>query len=73
MLTRGDVNGEKKPRRIVGVVADVRGRINEDPPPAVYVPYAQIAFFNMELLVHTRDSVACRPQIRGGCVADHRS
>jgi ABC-type antimicrobial peptide transport system permease subunit len=47
-----------KPRRIVGVVADVRGRINEDPPPAVYVPYAQMAFFNMGLLVHTRDSVA---------------
>jgi putative ABC transport system permease protein len=58
VLTRGDVNGEKKPRRIVGVVADVRGRINEDPPPAVYVPYSQMAFFNMELLVHTRDSVA---------------
>jgi putative ABC transport system permease protein len=58
VLTRGDVNGEKKPRRIVGVVADVRGRINEDSPPAVYVPYSQMAFFNMELLVHTRDSVA---------------
>jgi putative ABC transport system permease protein len=58
VLTRNDVNGEKKPRRIVGVVADVRGRINEDPPPAVYVPYSQMAFFNMELLVHTRDSVA---------------
>jgi putative ABC transport system permease protein len=57
VLTRNDVNGEKKPRRIVGVVADVRGRINEDPPPAVYVPYAQMAFFNMELLVHTRDDV----------------
>jgi putative ABC transport system permease protein len=58
VLTRNDVNGEKKPRRIVGVVADVRGRINEDPPPAVYVPYSQMAFFNMELLVHTRDSIA---------------
>lgn len=55
VLTRNDVNGEKNPRRIVGVVADVRGRINEDPPPAVYVPYAQMSFFNMELLVHTRD------------------
>ncbi|MGC2741786.1 MAG: ABC transporter permease, partial [Candidatus Angelobacter sp.] len=58
VLTRNDVNGEKKPRRIVGVVADVRGRINEDPPPAVYVPYSQMAFFNVELLVHTHDSVA---------------
>jgi putative ABC transport system permease protein len=58
VLTRNDVNGEKKPRRIVGVVGDVRGRINEDPPPTIYVPYAQMAFFNMELLVHTRDSVS---------------
>jgi predicted permease len=66
VLTRNDVNGEKKPRRIVGVVADVRGRINEDPPPAVYVPYTQMAFFNMELLIHTRDSV---PAVRKSVTA----
>jgi putative ABC transport system permease protein len=66
VLTRNDVNGEKKPRRIVGIVADVRGRINEDPPPAVYVPYAQMAFFNMELLIHTRDSV---PAVRKSVAA----
>ena len=66
VLTRGDVNGEKKPRRIVGVVADVRGRINEDPPPAVYVPYAQMAFFSMEVLVHTRDSA---PAVRKSVAA----
>ena len=66
VLTRNDVNGEKKPRRIVGMVADVRGRINEDPPPAVYVPYAQMAFFNMELLVHTRDSL---PAVRKSVAA----
>lgn len=66
VLTRADVNGENKPRRIVGVVADVRGRINEYPPPAVYVPYAQMAFFNMELLVHTRDSV---PAVRKSVAA----
>ena len=66
VLTRNDVNGEKKPRRIVGIVGDVRGRINEDPPPAIYVPYAQMAFFNMELLVHTRDSV---PAVRKSVAA----
>jgi putative ABC transport system permease protein len=66
VLTRNDVNGEKKPRRIVGVIADVRGRINEDPPPTVYVPYAQMAFFNMELLVHTRDSA---PAVRKSVAA----
>jgi putative ABC transport system permease protein len=66
VLTRNDVNGEKKPRRIVGVVADVRGRINEDPPPTVYVPYAQMAFFNMQVLVHTRNSA---PAIRKSVAA----
>jgi putative ABC transport system permease protein len=66
VLTRNDVNGEKKPRRIVGVIADVRGRINEDPPPAVYVPYAQMSFFNMELLVHTRDAA---PAVRKSVAA----
>ncbi len=66
VLTRNDVNGEKKPRRIVGVVADVRGKINEDPPPAIYVPYAQMSFFNMELLVHTRDAA---PAVRKSVAA----
>src|ERR1700743_2905424 len=58
VLTRNDVNGEKKPRRVVGIVADTRNVINQEPPAQVYVPYAQVSFFNMELLVHTRDSVA---------------
>jgi putative ABC transport system permease protein len=66
VLTRNDVNGEKKPRRIVGVIADVRGRINEDPPPMVYVAYAQMSFFNMELLVHTRDAA---PAVRKSVAA----
>ncbi|HEV7675028.1 MAG TPA: ADOP family duplicated permease [Candidatus Angelobacter sp.] len=58
VLTRGDVNGNKKPRRVVGVAGDVRNLINEEPQPAIYAPYAQISFFNMQLLVHTHDSAA---------------
>lgn len=58
VLTRNDVNGEKKPRRVVGIAANTRDVINQEPQPQVYVPYAQVSFFNMELLVHTRASVA---------------
>jgi len=58
VLTRGDVQGEKKPRRVVGVAGDVRDSINEEPPPSIYVPYAQVAFFNSQLVVHTHDSAA---------------
>ena len=58
MLARNDVNGHQKPWRIVGIAGDVRRSINEDPQPAVYVPYAQMSFFNMELLLHTHESPA---------------
>jgi putative ABC transport system permease protein len=56
VLSRGDVQGERKPRRVVGVAGDVRDYINEEPEPTIYVPFAQISFFNMQLLVHTHDS-----------------
>jgi putative ABC transport system permease protein len=58
ILQRLDVKGERRPRRIVGVVADTRDRINEEPQPMLYLPYSQESFFNMQLLVHTRQSVA---------------
>jgi putative ABC transport system permease protein len=57
-MTRNDVNGEHKPWRIIGVAGDVRNHINEEPEPAVYVPFAQESFFTMELVLHTRDSAA---------------
>lgn len=57
-ITRNDVNGEHKPWRIAGVVGDVRNYINEDPEPAMYAPFAQMSFFNMELVLHTRDTAA---------------
>ncbi len=66
VLTRGDVQGETRPRRIVGVVADTRDIINQEPQPQVYVPYAQISFFNMALLVYTHDSpTAVRKLVSG--------
>ena len=58
LLARDDVNGERKPRRVVGVVGNVRDQINEQPHPALYVPYSQMSFPSMFLLVHTRDSAA---------------
>ena len=58
IVQRPDVNGQQKPRRIVGIVADTRDSINEEPQPMLYLPYSQESFFNMQLLVHTRESVA---------------
>jgi putative ABC transport system permease protein len=58
ILQRLDVNGQQRPRRIVGIVADTRDRINQDPEPMLYLPYSQVSFFNMQLLVHTRQSLA---------------
>ena len=36
ILQRLDVNGQQRPRRIVGIVADTRDRINHDPEPMLY-------------------------------------
>lgn|SRR5947209_15691846 len=58
IIMRRDVNGAQKPRRVIGVVADVRDRINEEPEPTLYVPYTQVAFPSLTLVVHTHDSVA---------------
>ena len=66
VLTRNDVNGEKRARRIVGVANDTRDLINQEPLPQVYVPYTQISFFSMQLLVHTRGSAdSVRKSVNG--------
>jgi putative ABC transport system permease protein len=66
VLTRGDIRGEQKPRRVVGVAGNVRNHINMDPQPTIYAPYAQIPFFHMELLLHTHQSVAeMRKEVTG--------
>ena len=58
VVTRDDVHGQRRPRKIVGIVGDTRERINEQPEPMLYVPYSQMSFFTMDLLVETRDSPA---------------
>src|SRR6185437_17055255 len=58
VVTRDDVHGQRTLRKIVGIVGDTRERINEEPQPMIYVPYSQMSFFTMDLLVETRDSPA---------------
>ena len=53
VLTRGDAAGLQRPRQIVGVVADVRDEINLEPGPTVYVPYRQMPFPSMKIVMHT--------------------
>lgn len=69
MLTRNDVNSEQRPRRIIGIVGDTRDRIDQEPQPMIYVPYAQVPFFTMELLVHTHDSAESVRKAVGGVLA----
>jgi putative ABC transport system permease protein len=58
VVTRDDVHGERTPRKIVGIVGDTRELINQEPQPMLYIPYSQMSFFTMDLLVETRDSLA---------------
>src|SRR6185437_13200834 len=58
VVTRDDVHGQRTPRKIVGIVGDTRELINQEPQPMLYVPYSQMSFFTMDLLVETRDSLA---------------
>jgi predicted permease len=46
------------PRRIIGVVSDVRAAIEDDPPPTMYVSYRQLSFPSMQVLLVPRPGVA---------------
>jgi putative ABC transport system permease protein len=46
------------PRRIVGLVSDVRVAIEDDPPPTMYVSYKQLSFPSMQVLLLTHDRTA---------------
>jgi putative ABC transport system permease protein len=46
------------PRRIIGVVLDVRAVIEDDPPPTMYVSYKQLSFPSMQVLLARRDQSA---------------
>jgi predicted permease len=43
------------PSRVVGVVADVRATIEDDPPPSIYVSYKQMSFPSMQIVLRMRD------------------
>jgi predicted permease len=46
------------PRRVVGVVADVKATIEEDPPPSMYVSFKQMSFPSMQIVLLQRDRPA---------------
>jgi len=53
------------PRRIVGIVGDVRASIEDDPLPTVYVSYKQMSFPSMAIVVQPgKSSSSLLPQIR---------
>jgi hypothetical protein len=53
------------PRRVVGVVGNVRATIEDEPPPAMYVCYKQMSFPSMQIVLLRRDaSGSARAQIR---------
>ncbi len=44
------------PRRVVGMVGDVRPAIDDDPLPTIYVSYKQMSFPSMEIVLLSRDA-----------------
>jgi predicted permease len=44
------------PRRVVGIVRDVRSVIEEEPPPTMYVSYKQMSFPSMTIVLLSRDA-----------------
>lgn len=42
------------PSRVIGVVADVRATIEDDPPPSIYVSYKQMSFPSMQVVLRVR-------------------
>ena len=46
------------PRRAVGVVADAKATIEDDPPPTIYVSYKQMSFPSMQIVLLQRDRSA---------------
>ena len=52
------------PRRIVGIVGDVRASMEDDPLPTMYVSYKQMSFPTMAIVLQTRQSSIPLQQIR---------
>lgn len=54
LMTIRDAVSAPVSREIVGVVGDVRDNIDEEPQPTIYVPYPQMSFPTMRLLLRTQ-------------------
>ncbi len=48
--------GPAVPRRIVGIIADVKAEIQKEPVPAMYIPYKQAPFPSMQVVMKLRDT-----------------
>src|ERR1041384_2287504 len=59
-------NDEKKTMEIIGIVADVKNDdLEEQPDPAVYVPYDQQSWSTMNLVIHTsHDPIVAAGSVR---------
>jgi ABC-type antimicrobial peptide transport system permease subunit len=53
------------PSRVIGIVADVRATIEDDPPPSIYVSYKQMSFPSMQVVLRMRDaSISALPIVK---------
>lgn len=52
----GSVQDSSAPRRVVGIVRDVRSTIEDAPPPTMYVSYKQMSFPSMTIVLLSRDA-----------------
>jgi MacB-like periplasmic core domain len=43
------------PRRVVGIVGDVKATIEDEPAPTMYVSYKQLSFPSMQIVLLSRD------------------
>jgi putative ABC transport system permease protein len=55
-VSNGSVQDSSVPRRVVGIVRDVRSTIEDAPPPTMYVSYKQMSFPSMTIVLLSRDA-----------------
>jgi predicted permease len=59
------LGGDLRPKRLVGIVSDVRAVLEDTPPPTAYYPYWQRVLTTMTLVVRTNeDTAAFVPALR---------
>jgi putative ABC transport system permease protein len=55
-VSNSSVQNPSVPRRVVGIVRDVRSVIEEEPSPTMYVSYKQMSFPSMTIVLLSRDA-----------------